>query len=147
MTRPQLIVSMRVTLDGFIAGPNGEMDWMEEFFDESLATYESELQKTVDTTLLVVSLLTVDVEAKEKLSTERGTEKWRRRKSPQQGHSAGTKRAQTMDKSAKGRCAKAVGRTREDSATSVKRAKKPGQKPREQCFTGIVTVNRRLWSA
>src|SRR6266704_103800 len=42
---------MRVTLDGFIAGPNGEMDWMEEFFDEALANYESELQKTVDTTL------------------------------------------------------------------------------------------------
>jgi dihydrofolate reductase len=46
-----IIVSMRVTLDGFIAGPQGEMDWMEEFFDEALATYESELQKTVDTML------------------------------------------------------------------------------------------------
>jgi dihydrofolate reductase len=46
-----IIVSMRVTLDGFIAGLNGEMDWMEEFFDEALANYESELQKTVDTTL------------------------------------------------------------------------------------------------
>ncbi len=42
---------MRVTLDGFIAGPHGEMDWMEEFLDEALANYESELQKTVDTTL------------------------------------------------------------------------------------------------
>jgi len=42
---------MRVTLDGFIAGPHGEMDWMEEFFDEALATYESDLQKTVDTAL------------------------------------------------------------------------------------------------
>ena len=46
-----IIVSMRVTLDGFIAGPNGAMDWMEEFIDESLANYESELQKTVDVTL------------------------------------------------------------------------------------------------
>ena len=46
-----IIVSMRVTVDGFIAGPNGEMDWMEEFIDESLANYESELQKTVDVTL------------------------------------------------------------------------------------------------
>jgi dihydrofolate reductase len=46
-----IIVSMRVTLDGFIAGPQGEMDWMEEFLDEALATYESELQKTVDTAL------------------------------------------------------------------------------------------------
>ena len=42
---------MRVTLDGFITGPNGEMDWMEEFLDEALANYESELQKTVDTAL------------------------------------------------------------------------------------------------
>ncbi len=42
---------MRVTLDGFIAGPHGEMDWMEEFLDEALANYESELQKMVDTTL------------------------------------------------------------------------------------------------
>src|SRR5256884_9428372 len=42
---------MRVTLDGFIAGPHGEMDWMDEFLDEALANYESELQKTVDTTL------------------------------------------------------------------------------------------------
>ena len=50
-TLRKIIVSMRVTLDGFIAGPQGEMDWMEEFFDEALATYEAELQKTVDTTL------------------------------------------------------------------------------------------------
>jgi dihydrofolate reductase len=47
----KIIVSERVTLDGFIAGLQGEMDWMEEFFDEALANYESELQKTVDTTL------------------------------------------------------------------------------------------------
>src|SRR5207244_2045170 len=50
-TLRNIIVSVRVTLDGFIAGPQGEMDWMEEFFDEALATYESELQKRVDTTL------------------------------------------------------------------------------------------------
>jgi len=47
----KIIASTRVTLDGFIAGPHGEMDWMEEFLDEALANYESELQKTVDTTL------------------------------------------------------------------------------------------------
>jgi dihydrofolate reductase len=50
-TLRKIIVSMRVTLDGFIAGPHGEMDWMEEFLDEALVNYESELQKTVDTTL------------------------------------------------------------------------------------------------
>jgi len=47
----KIIVSERITLDGFITGPNGEMYWMEEFFDEALANYESELQKTVDTAL------------------------------------------------------------------------------------------------
>lgn len=47
----KIIVSMRVTLDGFIAGPNGSMDWMEEFGGEALARYESELQKTVDMAL------------------------------------------------------------------------------------------------
>ena len=47
----KIIVSERLTLDGFIAGIHGEMDWMEEFFDKALVDYESELQKTVDTTL------------------------------------------------------------------------------------------------
>jgi dihydrofolate reductase len=47
----KIIVSERITLDGYIAGLRGEMDWMEEFFDEALANYESELQKSVDTTL------------------------------------------------------------------------------------------------
>jgi len=37
----KIIVSMRVTLDGFIAGLHREMDWIEEFFDEALAEYES----------------------------------------------------------------------------------------------------------
>jgi dihydrofolate reductase len=50
-TLRKIIVTMRVSLDGFITGPHGEMEWMEEFFDEALANYESELQKTVDTTL------------------------------------------------------------------------------------------------
>jgi len=48
----KIIVSERITLDGFITGPNGEMDWMEEFLDEALANYENELQKTADTTLM-----------------------------------------------------------------------------------------------
>ncbi|GHO89209.1 dihydrofolate reductase family protein [Dictyobacter formicarum] len=47
----KIIVSMRITLDGFVTGPNGEMDWMEEFMDDALGTYETELQKSVDTSL------------------------------------------------------------------------------------------------
>lgn len=46
-----IIVSERVTLDGFVAGPQGELEWMEAFFDEALASYESELQQRVDTML------------------------------------------------------------------------------------------------
>ncbi|HEU4784009.1 MAG TPA: dihydrofolate reductase family protein [Ktedonobacterales bacterium] len=48
----QIIVSERITLDGFITRPDGAMDWMEPFFDDELANYEAELQKTVDTALL-----------------------------------------------------------------------------------------------
>ena len=88
--------------------------------------------------------MTVDIESKGQLSRERGPAKCRRSKSPQPGHSAGTKRVQTLDKSEKAICAKAVGRTREESATTVNRAKKPGRKPRERCFTGVGIVNRRL---
>jgi dihydrofolate reductase len=46
-----IIASERVTLDGFIARPHGEMDWMDAFFDEDLVSYEAGLQKTVDTAL------------------------------------------------------------------------------------------------
>lgn len=47
----RIIASERITLDGFIARPDGAMDWMEPYFDEALANYEAELQKTVDTAL------------------------------------------------------------------------------------------------
>ena len=47
----QIIVSERITLDGFITRPDGAMDWMEPYFDEALAKYEADLQKTVDTAL------------------------------------------------------------------------------------------------
>ncbi|MGZ3602194.1 MAG: dihydrofolate reductase family protein [Ktedonobacterales bacterium] len=47
-----IIVSERVTLDGYVTGPHGEMDWMEAYLDDAVATYESELQQRVDTALL-----------------------------------------------------------------------------------------------
>jgi dihydrofolate reductase len=43
----KLIVSMWVTLDGFIAGPNNEMDWV-----IPLGDYQSDLVGTADTLLL-----------------------------------------------------------------------------------------------
>jgi dihydrofolate reductase len=45
------IVAMQVTLDGFIEGPNGELDWaMKE--DEETWQYHFELMRSVDTLLL-----------------------------------------------------------------------------------------------
>ena len=46
----KIIVTMWVTLDGFIAGPNNEMDWV--IADEANGIYEYELVNTADTLLL-----------------------------------------------------------------------------------------------
>ncbi len=47
----KVIVAMQVTLDGFIEGPNGELDWaMEE--DEETWKDHFELMRSVDTVLL-----------------------------------------------------------------------------------------------
>jgi dihydrofolate reductase len=46
----KLIATMWVTLDGFIAGPNDEMDWI--IVDESMGNYESNFVSMADTLLL-----------------------------------------------------------------------------------------------
>ncbi len=49
----KLIVTMWVTLDGFIAGPNGEMDWIGEHFDpEVMGKYEDDLVSAADVLVL-----------------------------------------------------------------------------------------------
>ncbi len=48
----KLIVTMWITLDGFIAGPNGEMDWVGEFYDEAMGNYEMDLVSAADTLVL-----------------------------------------------------------------------------------------------
>jgi dihydrofolate reductase len=45
----KIIVSNYVTLDGFIAGPNGEIDWF--VWDEEMAKYSGELLYSIDTLL------------------------------------------------------------------------------------------------
>ncbi|GHO87320.1 dihydrofolate reductase family protein [Dictyobacter formicarum] len=48
----KIISTMWVTLDGFIAGPNGEMDWIGELYDEAMGKYESDFVNAADTLLL-----------------------------------------------------------------------------------------------
>lgn len=45
----KVIVSNYVTLDGFIAGPNGEIDWF--VWDEETAQYSKDLADSIDTIL------------------------------------------------------------------------------------------------
>ena len=48
----KIIVTMWMTLDGYIAGPNGEMDWIGEIYDEAIGNYEYTLVSEADTLLL-----------------------------------------------------------------------------------------------
>lgn len=41
-----------MSIDGCIAGPNGEMDWMVGLLDDKLIKYENELMESFDTILL-----------------------------------------------------------------------------------------------
>lgn len=43
---------MQISLDGFVAGTNGEMDWMVWDWDEVLKNYTSELTESADTFLM-----------------------------------------------------------------------------------------------
>lgn len=48
--KPKLIVTMWITLDGFIAGPGGDLDWI--MGDDEMSDYEIALIGKVDTLLL-----------------------------------------------------------------------------------------------
>lgn len=48
----KIIVTMWMTLDGFIAGPNGEMDWIGAIYDEAMGNYEYDLISAADTLML-----------------------------------------------------------------------------------------------
>lgn len=48
----KLKLQMQITLDGFIAGPNGELDWMTFSTDERIAKRVNELTDSSDTILL-----------------------------------------------------------------------------------------------
>ena len=44
-----IITTTWVTLDGSIAGPNGEIDWVAEHYDDAMAAYETEIVSQADT--------------------------------------------------------------------------------------------------
>jgi len=45
----KLIFSMHVSIDGYVAGPNGEMDWIH--VDEEMFSYGSKITAEADTAL------------------------------------------------------------------------------------------------
>lgn len=54
----KLIVTMWMSLDGFVAGPNGELDWVTGSYDEAMGRYEDDLVSSADT--LVLGRVTYD---------------------------------------------------------------------------------------
>ena len=48
----QLKLQMQITVDGFVAGPGGELDWMNFDMDEKLLSFINHLTDTSDTILL-----------------------------------------------------------------------------------------------
>jgi dihydrofolate reductase len=48
----KLKLQMQITVDGFVAGPGGELDWMNRNLDEKLLSFITHLTDTSDTILL-----------------------------------------------------------------------------------------------
>ena len=48
----KLKLQMQLSIDGFVGGPNGELDWMEWNWDDEIKGYVTELTDSVDTILL-----------------------------------------------------------------------------------------------
>ncbi len=48
----RIVTTTWVSLDGFIAGPNNEMDWVGRYYDQTMGDYETALVQGADTLLL-----------------------------------------------------------------------------------------------
>lgn len=48
----KLVVTMWISLDGFISGPHGEMDWVTTIMDDEMGKYEDAVVGSADTLLL-----------------------------------------------------------------------------------------------
>lgn len=54
----KLKLQVQITVDGFIAGPNGEMDWVNMNWGDDINEYVTQLTESVDTILLGRNLAT-----------------------------------------------------------------------------------------
>jgi dihydrofolate reductase len=52
LTMRKLKLQVQMSVDGYIAGPKGEMDWMTWNWDEKLKSYVNELTESADTILM-----------------------------------------------------------------------------------------------
>ncbi len=48
----KLKLQVQMTVDGFVCGPNGELDWMEMNWDKGIMDYVNELTDSIDTILM-----------------------------------------------------------------------------------------------
>ena len=48
----KLKLQVQISIDGYVAGPNGEMDWMVWNWDDKLKAYADELSAPVGTILM-----------------------------------------------------------------------------------------------
>jgi dihydrofolate reductase len=48
----KLKLQMQVSIDGYVAGPNGEMDWMSWDWGDDIKTYVTELNQNIDTIVM-----------------------------------------------------------------------------------------------
>ena len=48
----KLKLQVQISVDGFVAGPNGEMDWMMFDWDDELKDYVTSITEPVETILL-----------------------------------------------------------------------------------------------
>ncbi|HEY6626688.1 MAG TPA: dihydrofolate reductase family protein [Ignavibacteriaceae bacterium] len=70
----KLILQVQMSVDGFVAGPNGELDWMTWNWSDDIKNYVTELHDTIDTILLGRKM--TDGFVKHWQSVEPGTEEY-----------------------------------------------------------------------